>query len=103
MSILNKLYISPPTKNNNTDDKTNEIMKMKKMKMIKVNNMATQTRVREKIVLLSNKCYDNPDLEICDIYWSYLNNVELVLNKHETLINKKSKSNKSKEGRWDVI
>ena len=102
MYVLNKSFVSP-SKKNNTDDKINEIMKKKKMKMIKVNNMATQTRVREKIVLLSNKCYDNPDLEICDIYWSYLNNIELVLNKHETLINKKSKSNKSKEGRWDVI
>lgn len=103
MYVLNKSFISLPKKNNNTDDKTNEIMKMKKMKMIKIANMTTQTRIREKIVLLSNKCYDQPDLEICDIYWSYLNNVEMVLNKHEKMINKKIKDGNSDNERWDVI
>ena len=102
MYVLNKSFVSP-SKKNNTDDKINEIMKKKKTKMIKIANMTTQTRVREKIVLLSNKCYDQPDLEICDIYWSYLNNVELVLNKHEKMINKKINGSNSDNERWDVI
>ena len=104
--VLNSSSYIPEKKKNNNDIKkhmNDEIMKKKQVKRIKIDRMAKQCRVREKIVLLSNKCYDNPDLEICDIYWSYLDNVEMVLDKHETLISKKSKPNNSKEGRWDVI
>ena len=89
--------------NNNIRHMNDEIMKKKQIKRIKIDRMAKQCRIREKIVLLSNKCYDNPDLEICDIYWSYLDNVDMVLDKHETMISKKSKPSKSKECRWDVI
>ena len=89
-----------PEKNNS---KRTTIDKTLRNNTLKMKNMATQSRVREKIIFLSNKCYDNPTLEICDIFWSYINNVEVVLNKHETLIYKKIDSTDSKEDRWDVI
>ena len=101
--ILNTSSYIPEKDKNDIKHTKDDAMKKKQMKKIKIDRMAKQSRVREQIVSLSNKCYDNPDLEICNIYWSYLDNVEMVLDKHETLISKRSKPSKSKEGRWDVI
>lgn len=75
---------------------------------INMNNIAKQNRIREKITVLSNKCCTNPDLEICESYWSFLDDVEMVLDKQETRYHKNKMSNISDNKnnhneRWDVI
>lgn len=105
--VINKSCINPlPSNKTKTADNNNKIsIKHKFSKQTQISNMATQTRVREKIVLLSNVCYGDPSLEVCDIYWSYLHNIDMVLDKQEKMINRKRKMiNRDEHARrWDVI
>ena len=84
--------------------KTNEIKDIKHKQVVNKSHMETQTRVRSKILSISNTCYENPEADLCCNYWLYIDNIETVLERFE----KKRKlidfeKIKNEEQRWDVI
>lgn len=92
-----------PVSKTNITNKTNEIKDIKHKQSVK-SHMEKQTRVRSKILSISNKCYDNPEAEFCCNYWLYIDNIETVLENFE----KKGKLTdfekfKNEQQRWDVI
>ena len=101
--------LNPISKTNVTDKNTKQVNEIKQLKLKqstqKKSYMETQTRVRSKILSIANKCYDNPETDLCCNYWLYLNNVEETL---DIFDKKKEKSIdfekiKNEEQRWDVI
>lgn len=101
--------LNPISKTNVTDENTKQVSEIKELKhkqsIQKKLYMETQTRVRSKILSIANKCYDNPEADLCCNYWSYLNNVEKMLDIFEKPKNKpiEFEKFKNKEQRWDVI
>lgn len=107
VNVVNSASFTNNTKYK-TEQKTtaNEMVTTKRIERIKMNNMAKQSRVKRKITSLSNNCYTNPDLEICKSYWSFLDDVEMVLDKQEIRYHKHNMSDISsvtENDRWDVI
>ena len=104
MIICNLNPVSKTSITKKNTNKTNEIKDVKYKQVVNKSHMETQTRVRSKIVSISNKCYENPEADLCCNYWLYIDNIEKVLERFE----KKGKlidfeKFKNEEQRWDVI